>query len=92
MTGYTLGYRQMTGKTERDVVLDFLIRTKTPKYLPVSMGAITSERILAFGQAVEQVSKAINAGMFLPNGLFSNACSWCGYKDLCPAYKAATKS
>ena len=91
LTGYAIGYRQMTGEKESDIVLDFLVRTKTPKYIPIATGQVTDEDIAAFGDVLRQVEAGVQSGTFLPNGLYSNACSWCGYKDICPAFKGASR-
>lgn len=88
MTGQALGYRQATQKVESEVVLDYLIYTKEPKYLPIASGGPIDDKTIAiFAKVVRDVEAEINAGRFLPNGLMSNACSWCGYRDICPAYK-----
>jgi hypothetical protein len=36
------------------------------------------------------VAHGIQTDNFPPTGLQSNACSWCGYKDICPAFRAAS--
>lgn len=88
MTGYALGYRQLTGEEETDTVLDYLVATQKPYYLPiVAGGPVNDEEIIRFATIVENVAQSIKAGRFLPNGLISGACSWCGYKQVCPAYK-----
>jgi hypothetical protein len=92
MTGYSVAYRQEMGSVEHDVVLDYLIRTKVPKYLPISnQGPVSDDAVAEFGTIVSGVSAAINAGLesgdFVPNGLNNNACSWCGYSNICPAYQ-----
>lgn len=88
MTGYALAYRQLTGEVESEVVLDYLIRTKLPQYLPVASGGpIDNTSIVKFADIVERVYSAIDAGHFVPNGLVNNACSWCGYRNICPAYR-----
>lgn len=89
MTGYAIGYRQLMGQQESGMVLDFLIRTKTPQYVAIATPPASDENIATFASTVQKVRDGIEKGMFLPNGLFSNACSWCGYKDICPAYKGA---
>jgi RecB family exonuclease len=87
MTGYALGYRQATGKQESEVVLDYLVRTKVPSYVPIpSGGPISKTAVVQFASIVGQVADAISAGTFMPNGLINNACSWCGYQSICPAY------
>ena len=88
MTGYALGYRHLTNEIESDVVLDYMVRTKEPYYWPVaSEGPISTKAVRAFASIVGQVSAAIKAGVFLPTGLQSHACSWCGYTEICDAYQ-----
>ena len=88
MTGYAISKRQMTGTKETDVVLDYLVATKEPYYLPIMAGGpVSDEEIIRFANIVENVAGAIKAGKFVPNGLVSGACTWCGYKDICPAYQ-----
>lgn len=87
MTGYALGLRQQIGQVEHDIVFDYLIAKKEPTYKELRMGGpITDDQISRFSNIVGSVSQAIEAGRFVPNGLQSNACSWCGYKPICPAY------
>lgn len=89
MTGYALAARQLTGEKEADTVLDYLVATKVPQYQEVRMGGpITDAQINRFATVVEDVSAAISAGRFTPNGLVSGACSWCGFRPICPAYAA----
>jgi CRISPR/Cas system-associated exonuclease Cas4 (RecB family) len=88
MTGYALGYRIESGQQETEVVLDHFIRTQTPSYLPVASGGpVGTGAINTFVKIVSDVRAQIEAGRFLPNGLMSGACSWCGYTNICPAYK-----
>lgn len=92
MTGYALGYRIASDQKETEVVLNHFIRTKVPSYLPVASGGpVTDEAIRTFSRIVRDVSAQISAGNFLPNGLMSGACSWCGYTDICPAYREFRK-
>ena len=87
MTGYAIGRRQMTGDIESDTALDYLIALKSPTYKEIRMGGpVTDEQISQFAGIVGDVSGAIQAGRFVANGLVSGACSWCGYRDICPAY------
>lgn len=89
MTGYALAARQLTGQKEADTVLDYLIANKKPKYLPVRYGGpITDDAIRRFAGVVESVADSVSAGKFVPNGLIGSppACSWCGFKKICPAY------
>jgi hypothetical protein len=89
MIGYALGYRTMGG-VEEDLILDYMVRTKVPYYNPITNnGPITQSAINAFAGVLTSVSQAIKAGSFPPNGLSSGACSWCGYQEICEAYKVA---
>ena len=87
MTGYAISQRQATGRPEADTVLDYLIALKDPVYKEIRMGGpITDEQIRQFAGIVGDVSSAINAGRFVPNGIINGACSWCGFRAICPAY------
>jgi RecB family exonuclease len=88
MTGYAVAFRHMTGQVESDIVLDYLVRTAKPYYLPVNNnGPISDDTVAQFGAVVESVGQAIDAGSFIPNGLQNNACSWCGYTSVCSDFK-----
>ena len=90
MIGYALGWRQISNDIEAEVVLDNIVRTETPYYLPlVSGGPISDFAIREFARIVTDVKRGIDAGIFLPTGLQSHACGWCGYANICPAYRAA---
>lgn len=86
MTGYAMAFRSKTGTTESGITLDYLVRTKSPYYLPVK-GVVEDDDINRFASILEVVYAAINEGRFVPNGIVSGACNWCGYNDICPAYK-----
>jgi len=90
MTGYALGFRQATGETEAEVMLDYFIyyAKQAPKYLPIASGGpIDDAHVVTFSKIVGDVYGQIMDGRFLPNGIEGTACSWCGYTDICPAYK-----
>jgi len=88
LVGYALGYRVLTGKVESRVELDHMVALKTPKVVPIrSDGPVTDAAIAAFADTVDSIVRSIKAGAFPANGLKSGACSWCGYRDICPAYK-----
>jgi len=89
MIGYAMAYRNETGSTESDVVLDYMVRTKEPYHWPVaSAGPVPDHAIASFTGILETVSRAVQEAMFLPTGLQSHACGWCGYRDICPDYNA----
>lgn len=88
MVGYAMAYRNETGETESDVVLDYMVRTKDPYHWPVaSEGPVPDRAISAFAGVLDTVNRAVQEGNFLPTGLQHHACSWCGYKDICDAYQ-----
>ena len=83
MTGYALGYRQRTGLIEEDVIIDGLVRTKVPQYVPLHGGVVSDHRVRAFAETIRSIGSAIESGNFPPNGLSNGACNWCGYVDIC---------
>jgi RecB family exonuclease len=90
MTGYAVGYRELTGKIETGITLDYMVRTQKPYYYPAATnGPISDEGIATFATILSGVSESVQRGIFLPTGLNSGACSWCGYQKICPAFKAA---
>lgn len=87
MTGYAVGLRQARHEVESDVVFDYLIANQTPTYKELRLGGpISDDQIRRFGVIVDSVASAIETGRFVPNGLLSNACGFCGYRPICPAY------
>jgi CRISPR/Cas system-associated exonuclease Cas4 (RecB family) len=85
MTGYAIGFREATGEVEDGVVLDYLVRTKVPQYVPIeSGGPVDDQSILRFTNVITSVYDAISEGRFVPNGIYNNACSYCGYNTICP--------
>ncbi len=89
MIGYAIGFRVATGVTERQVILDFVVglKTKTKHVQFASEGPVPDASIKAFSGILRDVNQSVQAGIFPPTGIKSGACSWCGYKDICPAYK-----
>jgi hypothetical protein len=91
MVGYVIGYRRKTGSIESGVRLDFMVRTKQPKHVPIiSAGPVPDQSIVAYAGIVDDVVRSVDAGLFPPTGLRNGTCSWCGYRDICPAYRAAS--
>lgn len=87
MSGYAISQRQVTGEIEADTVLDYLVATKTPQYKELRMGGpITDQQIRRFSAVVGAVAESIKAERYVPNGLTSGACTWCGVQSYCPAY------
>ena len=92
MTGYAIGRRQLQGVEQDDfadyVVLDGLIRTKKPYYQPEELLIVDAD-VKRFASIVSVVNAAISEGTFVPNGLVSGMCGWCGFRDLCTAKRGA---
>jgi hypothetical protein len=90
LVGYAIGFRELTGEIETQVRLDNIVQLKTPKIVKISSdGPVTDQAIAAFADTVESATRSIQAGIFPPNGLSGNACSWCGYTSICSAYKTS---
>lgn len=90
MVGYALGYRQISDDPETETVLDYVVRTQDPYYLPLASGGpITDFQIDRFLRIIHTAKQSIDAGVFMPTGLQTHACGWCGYADICPDYRAA---
>ena len=89
MIGHALGFRSLTGEIEADVILDYLVRTKTPYYWPIASGGPVSEDDEEFFIAtLEGVTKGIAARDYDPTGLGSPwACLSCPYQDQCGPYQ-----
>jgi hypothetical protein len=72
-------------------VLDHIVRTKEPKHVAISSpGPVPDSSIVAYAGIVDDVTRGIQGGHFPPTGLQGTACSYCGYKDLCAPFKAAS--
>jgi hypothetical protein len=90
MVGYAIGFRQKTGRVEKRLVLDHVVSTKEPQHVPIrSDGPVKDESIVAFANVVGDAQRMVAAGIFLPTGIKSGACSWCGYTKICPAYRSS---
>lgn len=85
-----IGFRNKTGMVETDTAIDVLVRTSKPYYAEIAWGGPVDQ--LALGVLATQIKTAddmVQRGYFPANGLASYACSWCGYRNICPAFKAA---
>jgi hypothetical protein len=88
MIGYAVGFRQATGEVESGVQLDYMVRTKKPYHWPVpSSGPVPDFAIERFASIVTDVASSVQKGVFIASGITNNACSWCGYKNICNDYK-----
>lgn len=87
MIGYAIGLRKKYGVVEEDVILDYIIRNKTPVHFPVALGGpATDQDILDLAQEIEDVMAVIARGSFPPLGRDTGACNWCPYWNICPDY------
>lgn len=84
ITAYYLGHKNIYGEYPKGARMDFLVKTKTPKYVPKDTWR-TPEQISQWLDLVENIARAIRAGIFFPNPQ-STLCSpkWCGYWNICP--------
>lgn len=89
MVGYALGFRAATGLTESRIEINNIVGLKkTTTHVPIkSDGPVPDRSIEAFSMIVSEAQRSIAAGIFPATGITSGACSWCGYRDICPAYK-----
>lgn len=85
MIGHALGSRALTGNTETDVVLDYIVRTKSPYYWPESYGGpITEDDIDDFAAVLDAVATGIDREEYDATGLESPwACAMCPYRAVC---------
>jgi hypothetical protein len=88
MTGQSVGLKHKTGKEQVGVIVDVLVRTKTPKHIQIQAPELMKPPAIGmFADIVAKVHAQIQTGNFIPSGLTNRACSWCGYTNICPAYK-----
>jgi putative RecB family exonuclease len=83
LTAYSFAYRTLLGQEEKKVVLDYLVNTKTPKYVPLESSRCKDD-IDRFLAIAKQISKAIQSGIFYPNvDNFMCNSEHCGYWHKC---------
>ena len=85
LTLYSIGYRSMTGKKESGLVLDYAIKTKVPKFVPIEAKPREDWHIERDLNDVREVARGIAAGIFPPCAPGSWLCTakWCGYYHIC---------
>lgn len=89
MTGYSLGYRALTGERETDVQIDVMVRLKRdrPYHVPLRYGGpITNLDIGRFARQLEDTAEGIDRGDFAPTGLEAGECRWCPVRLSCSYY------
>ncbi len=82
MTAYSLGFRVKTGRVEKSLVMDYLVKNHFPKLMSVETKR-TDDDIQRLLKILAQISGAIDKGVFYCscNPIFCNANN-CGYWDL----------
>ena len=88
--GYAIGVRVLTGRKERDVVLDIMIRLlrDRPYHYPISNGGPISDYAAnLFAVQLEDVATNIAKDRYLPEGLENGACVYCPVKAHCQPYQ-----
>jgi CRISPR/Cas system-associated exonuclease Cas4 (RecB family) len=83
LSGYALAYRTSHGQEEKNVVLDYLVDTKTPKYVRLETKR-TERDIGRFVYVAQTVIDNIGKQIFYPNPV-SQICNPrnCGYYERC---------
>jgi hypothetical protein len=87
VVGYAAAFRQRTGRTEKGAVLDYLVRTKQPQYVPVHWASFDGSTLAAWSSQVKVARDMILAGHFPATGVAQGKrgpCSWCGFRPICP--------
>lgn len=84
LTTYALAVRQHDGAIPAAVALDFLVRTKKPKLVPLASKR-TEADFPHLLERIYQVNRIIESGMFMPAPIDAWWCSakWCGYHNTC---------
>jgi len=88
--GYGILYRVATGRKERDVVLDFMIRLKRnrPYHMPIRNGGpVDDQDIGRFAGILTWAANSIAKGQFEPKGIENGACRWCPVTAFCTPYQ-----
>lgn len=95
VAGGAIAFETLTGESVNDLIIDYLIRTKVPKYHQERWGGkVDAQMRRVFSQQVEMAYQMINTGMFPATGIEAGPggpCSWCGYGpkgiDICPVWR-----
>jgi RecB family exonuclease len=84
MSGYALGHRVKFGIPEKELRMDFMVKTQQPKVVSL-VTQRTQEDIDRFLKTMAFVANAIKNEMFYPCHPGNWQCSpeWCGYYNIC---------
>lgn len=82
---YWLGYEANFGRVPSGFILDYLIRTKTPRHEPSEMKVVKPHEIGEFIRLTENVILQLRQGLFYPKRENNHLCSpkFCGYWKRC---------
>jgi len=85
LTMYALAYYVLNRKMPAYVALDYLVKTKEPKFVS-QRSERRKEDFQALLNRITAAIKAIEAGIFIPANEDNWMCSprWCGYYSICP--------
>jgi len=95
LNGYALFYRYLTGKVEKDVMLDIMIRLKRdrPYLVQISNGGpVTKYALGLFAARLEETAVGIDKGDYSPTGLETGACRYCPFAANDCVYYAAMEA
>lgn len=90
MVGYWLGCQSL-GLEPVGIRLDYLVRTKTPYYLPEMQDIPDEWEVASFAATLKKVVAGIEAREFPPTGLTGWACRYCPHRSICGPYAAMPK-
>ncbi len=88
LTLNAIAYRTMTGKLERGLQLDHVVKTKTPyvfRQPTIRSDNQLQAALVLIGRVIQSIEHAKRTGAFLPADPDWWGCSekWCGYWNLC---------
>jgi len=88
LTVYAKGFQATEGRLPEQLVLDYLVKTKTPKVVTYTTKR-TEQDLSVLEARFGQACRIIEAEMFTPTSRSNWWCSekWCGYFDTCPYAK-----
>ena len=84
MLGYEWAYRSLNGCPSSGLRIDYMIKTKVPETLQVSLGKPSENDMNYFLKMLAVVAHGIDNKAYIPNR-YQYLCSpkWCGYWDVC---------
>lgn len=87
MIGYWLGAMDLGHHVDR-IMLDYIVRTKTPYYWPEVQPNPTQDEIDLWAAELENVANRAARELYAPDGLYKRgACKSCDYASICGPYQ-----